>query len=200
MNYNEKINNKNNLIHTPNMRKKIQENIYDTNKKYSNNENFLISNKNINNKNTRYYNIEVNIHNDNKNNNKDKISSNKIQNNSKQHIKLNSTQFSAGSLNINFNNYTNNYCVNYNNNSIVAPNQNKQKYTQIESKVYTYKRIKDLKNNIKGYEKNKNKFEKLATNKNNNFYPLSFTDRNKKVNLFSPLNTYSVNVSNKNKK
>ena len=202
LNYNEKINNKNNLIHTPNIRKKIQENIYDSNKKSSNNENFLISNKNINinNKNTRYYNIEVNIHNDNKNSNKDKISINKIQNNSKQHIKLNSTQFSAGSLNINFNNYTNNYCVNYNNNSIVTTNQNKQKYTQIESKVYKYKRIKNLKNNIKGYQKNKNNLEKLATNKNSNIYPLSFTDRNKKVNLISPLNAYSVNAFNKNKK
>ena len=197
VNYNEKINNKGNLIQTPNIRKKLPENIYVSNKKTSSNENYIISNKNINNKNTRYYNIEVNIHNDNKNSN-NKLS--KIQNNSKQHIKLNSTPFSSGSLNINFNNYTNNYCVNYTNNSILPTNHNKPKYTQIDSKVYQYKRIKNLKNNIKEHQKNK--LEKLKSIKinNSNFLPLSFTDRNKKVNLFSHLNSYSINVPNKSKK
>ena len=197
---NKKYKNNSNIINTPNIRKKMQKNIYNSNKKINNS---------INDKNTRYYNIEVNIHNDinNKIKNKDKLSINKVNNNiSKQHIKLNSTQFSTGSLNINFNNYTNNFCVNYNNNnSILTTNQNKSKnteykckYTQIESKNYKYKRIKNIKSNIKGL--NTNKLDKLNVNKKTNFVPIPYTDRNKKINLFSPINNYSVNILNKNKK
>ena len=178
-------------IHSPN--------IYNSNKKSNKREKCLISNKSINEKNTRYYNIEVNIHNDINNktlNNKEKISIHKINPNiSKQHIKLKSTQFSAGSLNINFNNYTNNYCINYNN-SVIA-NHNKTKYTQIKSKNYKYKRIKNMKSNLKGFPINN--IDKLILNKNKNehFFPFAFTDRNKKVNLFSPINSYSINIPNK---
>ena len=196
VNYDENMKN-NDLIKTPIIRKKIQQNICNSNKKINNS---------INEKNTRYYNIEVNIHNNinNKTKNKDKNSINKINNNlNKQHIKLNSTQFSTGSLNINFNNYTNNFCVNYNNNYEMATNQSKSKnneknskYTKIESKNYKYKRIKNIKNNLKGLQINE--LDKLS--KKNNIVPLPFTDRNKKVNLLSPLNNYPLNMINKIKK
>ena len=190
----EKKNSNNNIIHTPN--------IYNSNKKSIKREKFLIYNKSINDKNTRYYNIEVNIHNDINNktiNNKEKISISKINPNfSKQHIKLNSTQFSTGSLNINFNNYTNNYCINYNNNNSINTIQNKTKYTQIQSKNYRYKRIKNMKNNLKeGFQIKKIDKLILKKNKNDNFFPLAYTDRNKKNNLFSPINSYSINIPNK---
>ena len=196
VNYNNKKNINHNLNKTPNIRNKIQDKLYNSNKKNNNNEKYMISNKNNNNNNTRYYNIEVNINNDNKNHHKQKISFNKLNQNYKEHIKINSTSFTTRNLNINFNNYTNNYCVNYNNNSIVSTNQNKPKYTQIESKNYKYKRIKNLKTNQKGFQKNK--LDILNNrNKNKNSFPFAFTDRNKKVNLFSPLNSYSENKSSK---
>ena len=107
---------KNNLMSSPNKINKIPKNI-NSNKKNNNNnlnkEKFIIPIKSVNEKNERYYNIEVNINdaNEKSNDNKDKLSVGKLnKDTNKQHIKLNSTtQFSTGSLNINFNNYTNNY-------------------------------------------------------------------------------------------
>ena len=176
---------KNNLNNSPNKINKIPKNI-NSNKKNNNNinkEKFIIPIKSINDKNERYYNIEVNINdiNEKQNDNKDKFSVGKLNKDiNKQHIKLNSTtQFSTGSLNINFNNYTNNYCLNYNNNSIATTNQNKPKFTKMEPK--NYKRIKNIKSNIKGFQING--FEKILKNKKNNFFPMTLTDRNKQANM-----------------
>ena len=192
-----------NFVQTPNMKKKLEVKIYNSMKKDKNKK--LVSNKSINNKNTKYYNIEVNIdntYNKSNNNNYEKIPNNKgNQKLNKQHVKLNSTQFSTGNLNINFNNYTNNYCVNYNNSIVTTnTNMNKDKYSHIQSKNYKFKRIKNIKNNIKDIKINKIDKLILNTNKNYNFFPLALTDRNKRINIFSPINNYSINAPNKNKK
>ena len=203
-NYEEK-NKTNKLMNSPNIKKKASKKYNNSNKKNFDNE--IITNKNLINNNTRYYNIEVNINNDfndsNYNDHKEKIIINKVNKNSKKkHIKLNSiTQLSTGSLNINFNNITNNYCINCNNNSVVSTNQNKTKYPKIEPKKY--KRIKNIKNNIKGIQINE--FDNILLNKNknnnnNNFHPLTLTERTRQVQNFSPINSYSSNVENENKK
>ena len=188
ININEEKNKlKNNLMGSPNKISKIPKNINSNKKKDNNNinkEKFIIPIKSLNDKNERYYNIEVNINdiNEKSKDNKDKFSAGKLNkdNNNKQHIKLNSTtQFSTGSLNINFNNYTNNYCLNYNNNSLVTTNQNKPKFTKMEPK--NYKRIKNMKNDIKGFQING--FDKIIKNKKNNFFPMTLTDRNKQTNM-----------------
>ena len=185
ININEEKNKlKNNLMGSPNKINKIPKNI-NSNKKNNNNINKekFIPIKSVNDKNEKYYNIEVNINdvNEKSNDNKDKFSSGKLNKDIiKQHIKLNSiTQFSTGSLNINFNNYTNNYCINYNNNSLVTTNQNNPKLTKMEPK--NYKRIKNMKNNIKGFQINE--FDNILKNKKNNFIPITFTDRNKQDNM-----------------
>ena len=175
----------NNSINNPNKLNIIPKNI-ETNKNNNSKKNFILPNKNINNKNERYYNIELNI-NDNinkSNNNKDIFSINKINTDfKKQHIKLNSTtQFSTGSLNINFNNYTNNYCFNYNNNSALTTNQNNNKITKMEPK--NYKRIKTIKSNIKGFQIKG--FDKSVKNRKNSFFPLTLTDRNKQIKMYLP--------------
>ena len=171
---------------SPNKISKIPKNINSNKKKDNNNinkEKFIIPIKSLNDKNERYYNIEVNINdiNEKSKDNKDKFSAGKLNKDiNKQHIKLNSTtQFSTGSLNINFNNYTNNYCLNYNNNSLVTTNQNKPKFTKMEPK--NYKRIKNMKNDIKGFQING--FDKIIKNKKNNFFPMTLTDRNKQTNM-----------------
>ena len=204
INFNYEEKNKNDkLMNSPKLKNTTSKQFnYNINTKDSNNENFK-PNKTINNKNTRYYKIEVNINNDVNNSkfydSKDKIPINKINKNyNEQHLKLNSTsQFSTGSLNINFNNYTNNYCFNYNNSNMAA-NQNKLKFAQMEPK--NYKRIKNLKNNIKGFQING--FDKIILNKNNNnnFFPLTLTDRNNQVHIFSPIDNYSINETKKSNK
>ena len=181
----EKNINNNDSINSPNKLNKIQKNIK-TNKNNNSKEKFILPSKNINNKNERYYNIELNI-NDNinkSNNSKDIFSINKINTDfKKQHIKLNSTtQFSTGNLNINFNNYTNNYCFNYNNNSVLTANQNNTKIAKLEPK--NYKRIKTIKNNIKGFQING--FDKIVKNRKNSFFPLTLTDRNKQIKMYLP--------------
>jgi len=175
----EKSINNINLINSPNKLNKIPKNIK-TNKNTSSKEMFIFPNRSTNNKNEKYYNIELNIN--DKNNNKDISSINKINADfAKQHIKLNSTtQLSTGSLNINFNNYTNNYCFNYSNNSVLTTNQNNTKNTKIEPK--NYKHIKAIKNNIKGIQIKG--FDKIIKNKKSNFLPLTLTDRNKQIRMY----------------
>ena len=58
-------------------------------------------------------------------------------------------------------------------------NQNKLKLTKKEPK--NYKRIKNIKNNIKGIQING--FDKILKNKKNNFIPMTLTDRNKQTNM-----------------
>jgi hypothetical protein len=175
----------NNSINNPNKLNIIPKNI-ETNKNNNSKEKFIFPNKTINNKNDRNYDIDLNI-NDNinkSNNNKDVFSINKIKKDFKKpHIKLNSTtQFSTGNLNINFNNYTNNYCFNYNNNSVLTTNQNNNKISKLEPK--NYKHIKPIKSNIKGFQING--FDKLVKNKKNNLFPQTLTDRNKQIKMYLP--------------
>ena len=85
-------------------------------------------------------------------------------------------------MNINFNNYTNNYCFNYNNNSALTANQNNTKIAKLEPK--NYKRIKTIKNNIKGFQING--FDKIVKNRKNSFFPLTLTDRNKQIKMYLP--------------
>ena len=181
----EKGQNNINLINSSNKLKKILNNIK-VNNNNNNDKNFILPNRSTNIKNERYYNIELNINkNNNKSNNsKDIFSINKINTDfKKQHIKLNSiTQFSAGSLNINFNNYTNNYCFNYNNNSLLTTSQNNTKITKMEPK--NYKRIKATKSNNKGFQING--FDKIVKNRKNSFFPLTLTDRNKQIKMYLP--------------
>ena len=180
----EKNKPKNNLMNSPNKINRIPKNI-NSNKKTNNinKEKFIIPIKRMNDQNERYYNIEVNINDikEKANDSKEKFSAGKInKETNKQHIKLNSTtQFSTGSLNINFNNYINNYCLNYNNKSLVTTNQNKPKLTKMEPK--NYKRIKNVKNNIKEFQING--FDKIIKNKKNNFVPMTLTDRNNQDNM-----------------
>lgn len=44
-----------------------------------------------------------------------------------------------------------------------------------------YKRIKNMKNDIKGFQING--FDKIIKNKKNNFFPMTLTDRNKQTNM-----------------
>ena len=206
-NYDEKSKN-DELMNSPNLENRLSTKFkHNSNTKNLSNDDFIRPNNAINNKNTRYYNIEVNINNELNNSklydSKDKIPINNVNKDyNKQHFKLNSTtQFSTGSLNINFNNYTNNYCFNYNNNSIMATNQNKLKFTQIEPKNYKREK-KNMKNNIKGFQING--FGKIILNKNdknnNSFFPLALTDRTEQEHIFSPINSYSISIAKKNKK
>jgi hypothetical protein len=192
-------NNNSNLIYTPNVKKKYEEKINDDiNKKK------IFSTKSINNKNTKYFYNEVNINKiigKKKNKNHDNISNEKINRNSnKQHLKLNSTPFSTSNMYNNANSYTNYYYAN--SNSIINANEtkDKDKNSQIQSKNYKYKRINNIKNNVKDIKINKIDKLLLFNNKNNNFYPLALTDRNKQDKQFSSINSYPVNIPNKNKK
>ena len=177
----KKINNNN--FNSPNKLNKIPKNIK-ANKNNNSKENFILPIKNINNKNEKSYNFELNINDDiNKsNNNKDIFSINKTNTDfKKQHVKLNSTtQFSTGSLNINFNNFTNNICFNYNNNSVLTTSQNNTKISKMEPK--NYKHIKTIKSNIKGFQING--FDKIVKNRKNYFFPLTLTDRNKQIKMY----------------
>lgn len=55
----------------------------------------------------------------------------------------------------------------------------KNPYIVLEPK--NYKRIKNIKNNIKGFQING--FDKIIKNKKNNFIPMTLTDRNKQTNM-----------------
>ena len=187
-------NNNSNYIYTPNLRKKKGNTIYNSNK---NRKNIFASNKSISNQKLNNYLNELHY-----NVNKKKIKNNKNIKH-KQHIKLNTTEFSTGNLNINSNNLTNNYSVNYNNSIITTTNPNKEKNIQFQNNNYNnynYKKIKKIKNNLKGFKINKIDKLFLKSNKNNDFFPLALTDRSFKINLFSPINNYSLNAPIKNKK
>ena len=192
-----KNNNNSNLIYTPNVKKKYEEKINDDMNKKK-----IFSTKSINNKNTKYFYNEVNINKiieKKKNKNHDNSSNDKInRNTNKQHLKLNSTPFSTSNMYNNVNSYTNYYYAN--SNSIINETKDKDKCSQVQSENYKYKRINNIKNNVKDVKINKIDKLLLFNNKNNNFYPLALTDRNKQDKQFSSINSYSVNIPNKNKK
>ena len=196
-NTNNNNNNNSNLICTPNIKKKSDGKINEGIKKDK-----IVTNRSINNKTSKYFYNEVNINNtiEKKNNyihdsnSNDKINHNII----RQHTKINSSPFSSINMNNNINNHTNYYYAN--NNSIINVKTNKDKYSNIQSKNYKYKRINNIKNNIKDMKINKIDKLHLMNNKNYNFFPLTLTDRNKQDNIFSSINSYSINIPNKNKK